>query len=79
VERIQRMPDEGITVHHVVTTLLWDQVVPLQHRSHPMWKFTGARETTRLRKGRLEEAELDRCINQLLGGSIGVMRHGVIM
>jgi hypothetical protein len=44
-----------------------------------MWKFTGARETTRLRKGRSEEAELDRCINQLLGGSIGVMRYGVIM
>jgi hypothetical protein len=34
-----------------------------------MWAFIGIRDSTRLRKGRLDEAELDWRINQLLGGT----------
>jgi hypothetical protein len=54
---------------HVVTSFLWEKVVPLQRRDHLMLAFMGVTDSTRLWKGRLNEAELDRCINQLLGGT----------
>jgi hypothetical protein len=69
VGRILDLRSQGITARHVITTFLWEQVVPLQCRIHPMWAFTGVRDTTRLQKGRLEGAELDRRVNQLLGGT----------
>jgi hypothetical protein len=34
-----------------------------------MWAFTGVRDSTHLWKGHLNEAELDRRINLLLGGT----------
>jgi hypothetical protein len=48
-------------------------VAPLQRRSHPMWEFTGVRDSTRLRNGCLTVEELDRCVNQLLGGTQGAL------
>jgi hypothetical protein len=38
-----------------------------------MWVFTGVRDTSELRKGRLDEAELDRRVNQLLDGTQGAL------
>jgi hypothetical protein len=38
-----------------------------------MWEFTGVRDSTRLRNGRLTAEELDRCVNQLLGGTQGAL------
>jgi hypothetical protein len=38
-----------------------------------VWAFTGVRDSTRLRNGRLDEAELDRRINQLLGRTQGAL------
>jgi hypothetical protein len=38
-----------------------------------MWVFTGVRDTSELRKGRLDEAELDWRVNQLLGGTQGAL------
>jgi hypothetical protein len=69
VERIQKLCSQGITARHVVTSFLWEQVAHLQHHDHPMWAFTCVRDSTRLRKGRLDEAEMDRRIKQLLGGT----------
>jgi hypothetical protein len=38
-----------------------------------MWEFMGVRDSTRLQKGRLNVEELDRCVNQLLGGTQGAL------
>jgi hypothetical protein len=72
-ERILELRGLGLTSHHVVTSFLWEQVAPLQRRSHPMWAFTGVRDSTQLRKGRLTTEELDRRANQLPGGTQGAL------
>jgi hypothetical protein len=67
VECIQKLHGQGIMAHHVITSFPWEKVAPLQHRGCLMWAFTGVRDSTKLQKGRLNKAELDRRVNQLLG------------
>jgi hypothetical protein len=73
VERILELRGQGLTAHHVFTFFLLEQVAPLQRRDHLMWAFTGVRDSTRLRKGRLSIAELDQRVNQLLRETQGAL------
>jgi hypothetical protein len=72
-ERILELRGLGLTCRHVVTSFLWEQVAPLQRCSHPMWAFTGVRDSTRLRKVRLTAEELDRRANQFPEGTQGAL------
>jgi hypothetical protein len=73
VECIRERRGQGIMTRYVFTSFLWEQVAPLHRRGRPMWAFTGVRDSTHLRKGHLNESELDRRVNQLLGGTQGAL------
>jgi hypothetical protein len=65
--------NQGIMARHVITSFLWEQVAPLQRHDHPMWVFTGVKDSVQLQKGRLDEAELGWRVNQLLGETQGAL------
>ena len=60
VERVVQLILDGVTSMDLLEVFLRRRIQPLQARDHPMWLYSGTKDTTRIHPEEVEDATLGR-------------------
>ena len=67
VERVVQLIRDGVTGMDLLEVFLRWRIQPLQYRDHPMWMYSGTKDTTWVHPEEVEDATLERRMTAITG------------